>query len=93
MKIYGVGVLTAPGSSRVIHDFVDGPFDTVNPVLIQEAKRRGYSFSPPSPELANNGIVNAPTIAIVGDDAPETIVPKDTPKMRGRPKGVKNVNA
>jgi hypothetical protein len=51
MKIYGVGVFTAPGSSRVIHDFIDGPFDTVNPVLIQEAKRRGYSFSPPESEI------------------------------------------
>jgi len=51
MKIYGVGVLTAPGTNRVIHDFADGPFDTVNPALIQEAKRRGFSFSPPSPEV------------------------------------------
>ena len=47
MKIYGVGILTAPGSSRVAWDFTDGPFDTVNPVLIAEAKKRGYSFSPP----------------------------------------------
>ena len=48
MKIYGVGVFTAPGTSRVIHDFVDGPFDTSNPALIAEARRRGYSFSPTS---------------------------------------------
>lgn len=50
MKIYGVSLFLAPNSSRVVWDFADGPFDTVNPVLIQEAKRRGYSFSPPSPE-------------------------------------------
>lgn len=46
MKIYGAGTFTASNCSRVIWDFADGPFDTVNPVLIQEAKRRGYSFSP-----------------------------------------------
>ncbi|MBE3040429.1 MAG: hypothetical protein IMZ62_16660 [Chloroflexi bacterium] len=49
MKIYGSGPFTAPGSSRVVWDFEDGPFDTVNPVLIEEAKRRGYSFTPPPP--------------------------------------------
>jgi len=47
MKIYGSGPFTAPGSSRVVWDFEDGPFDTVNPVLIEAAKRRGYSFEPP----------------------------------------------
>jgi hypothetical protein len=50
MKIYGVGVLHAPGTSRVVHDFIDGPFDTVNPVLIQEARRMGFSFTPPATE-------------------------------------------
>lgn len=46
MKIYGVGLFLAPNSSRVIWDFSDGPFDTVNPVLLAEAKKRGYSFTP-----------------------------------------------
>ena len=49
MKIYGVGQLKFPGTSRVVWDFEDGPFDTVNPVLIDEARRRGYSFTPPEP--------------------------------------------
>jgi len=49
MKIYGTGSFKAPGSSRVVWDFDDGPFDTVNPMLIAEAKRRGYSFTAPPP--------------------------------------------
>lgn len=47
MKIYGVGQFLAPGCSRVVWDFIDGPFDTSNPVMIAEAKKRGYSFEPP----------------------------------------------
>lgn len=41
MKLYGVGVLMFPGTTRVVHDFVDGPFDTTNAILIQEALRLG----------------------------------------------------
>jgi hypothetical protein len=44
VEIYGTGVLTAPGSSRVIWDFSDGPFETVNQVLIAEARRKGFSI-------------------------------------------------
>jgi hypothetical protein len=46
MKIYGVGVLKAPGTQRVIHDFEDGPFDTTNPVILAEARKLGLSFKP-----------------------------------------------
>jgi len=97
MKIYGIGVFTAPGSSRVIHDFVDGPFDCVNPVLIAEAKRRGYLFSPPSPEVFTTGymrLATDPEPSMDGVIVTITEEPKDTPKKRGRkPKGVANVNA
>jgi hypothetical protein len=82
MKIYGVGLFLAPGSHRVVWDFVDGPFDTVNPVLIQEAKKRGYSFSPPKESAETD------------EAMPIIEAPKDTPKKRGRPaKGETNVNA
>jgi hypothetical protein len=81
MKIYGVGLFHAPGSSRVVWDFIDGPFDTVNPVLIQEAKKRGYSFTPIVHDIKEE------SKEILSEE------PKDTPKGRGRPKGVKNVNA
>jgi hypothetical protein len=42
MIFYGPGVLTAPGSSRVVHDFEDGPYETLNPEIIAEAKRQGF---------------------------------------------------
>jgi hypothetical protein len=41
MLINGSGVLKAPGTSRVIHDFANGPFSTTNPLIIAEARRRG----------------------------------------------------
>jgi hypothetical protein len=47
MMIYGAGVLKMPGSNRVVHDFADGPFETVNPILIAEAKRLGFSSEKP----------------------------------------------
>jgi hypothetical protein len=70
MKIYGTGVFTSPGTSRVIHDFVDGPFDTVNPVLIEEAKRRGYSFvaPPPPPEFVKRGPGRPPKVVDNADE-------------------------
>jgi hypothetical protein len=78
MKIYGTGVLTALGTSRVVHDFVDGPFETVNPALLEEARRRGYSFSPPC--LQSEDISEQ-----VDKTEPIIEEPKDTPKKRGRP--------
>ena len=47
MKIYGTGVLTYLGSSRVVWDFTDGPFDTYNPILIKAAESQGFSFNYP----------------------------------------------
>ena len=42
MKIYGRGTLKAPGTSRAIWDFAaDGIFESVNPAVLAEAKRRG----------------------------------------------------
>lgn len=76
MKIYGVGLFLAPGSSRVVWDFTDGPFDTVNPVLIAEAKKRGYAFSPPAVEKIEVKAVEPITIPEVAE----------TPKKKpGRP--------
>ena len=46
MKIYGVGMLMAPGTERVIHDFTDGEFETCNAVLIDAARKQGFSFEP-----------------------------------------------
>lgn len=46
MKIYGIGLLLAPGTNRVVHDFTDGCYDTVNPVLLEAAKKQGFSFEP-----------------------------------------------
>lgn len=81
MKIYGAGTFTASNCSRVIWDFADGPFDTVNPVLIQQAKRQGYSFTPLEPAITPE------PVKVV------TELPKDTPARRGRkPKGKSNVN-
>ena len=42
MKLFGVGVLTAPGSSRVVWDFIDGTFDTCNSELIRYALKNGF---------------------------------------------------
>lgn len=86
MKIYGVGVLTAPGTSRVIHDFVDGPFDTSNPALIAEAKRRGFGVGEPLPEVTSG------FMRLEGDSAPEggiieaTTPPKKAPPKKAPPK-------
>lgn len=54
MKIYGKGQLKAPGTGRIVWDFEDGPFDTVNPALIEEARRRGFAFEPPAEAIAPN---------------------------------------
>lgn len=47
MKIYGTGYLKAPLTMRIVWDFANGPFDTVNPDLIQAAKKQGFSLTPP----------------------------------------------
>ncbi|MFA5165419.1 MAG: hypothetical protein WC481_07645 [Candidatus Omnitrophota bacterium] len=71
MKIYGEGQLRAPGTSRVIWDFEDGPFDTVNPVLIAEARRRGLSFEPPvaAPVIERRKPVRPPKIVSEAEGA------------------------
>lgn len=75
MKIYGVGVFLMPGANRVIWDFTDGPFDTVNPVLIEAARKRGLS------------IVSPPISPVEEKKAEE---PVETPKRKpGRPAKVK----
>jgi hypothetical protein len=83
MKIYGVGLFLAPNSSRVVWDFVDGPFDTVNPILIQEAKRRGFSFSSPTIKEMN--------ISATPNSSAKEAKPIEK-KRAGRPKKVQDAN-
>jgi hypothetical protein len=61
MILYGKGVLTAPRSTRVVHDFADGPFETVNPELIQEAKRLGFSTTPPEASIVEKTVTKKVT--------------------------------
>jgi hypothetical protein len=72
MKIYGHGAFDYPGTSRVVWDFEDGPFDTVNPILIEEAKRRGYSFvAPPPPhKFVRRGPGRPPKVVVNADEKP-----------------------
>lgn len=58
MKIWGNGQMVFPGTSRVVHDFVDGPLDTTNQILIDEAKKLGFSFVDPMKESASNIILD-----------------------------------
>lgn len=46
MKLYGEGALCFPASSRVAHDFEDGPFDTDDPDLIAHALKQGCKTEP-----------------------------------------------
>jgi hypothetical protein len=59
MKIYGSGLLLAPGTDRVVWDFTDGPFETVNGALIEAAKKQGFSLDaePKAPEVKPEAIV------------------------------------
>ena len=51
MTFYGSGILRYPGSSRAVHDFEDGPLETLNPEIIRHALAMGYSTEPlPDPE-------------------------------------------
>jgi hypothetical protein len=50
MLIYGIGSFKFPGTKRGVWDFEDGPLETSDPILVAEAKRRGYSFEAPSLE-------------------------------------------
>jgi len=47
MKIYGEGLLEVGG--RVVHDFIDGPFETDNVLYLKAAKDRGFSVGEPVP--------------------------------------------
>jgi hypothetical protein len=51
MKFYGVGCLFAPRTKRVVHDFEDGPFETVNPEMIEAAIKQGFSKKPLEKEV------------------------------------------
>ena len=53
MKFYGAGVLRYPGSSRTVHDFEDGSFETLNPEIIRHALAMGYATEPPRPVKAS----------------------------------------
>jgi hypothetical protein len=47
MKVYGEGLLEVGG--RVVHDFIDGPFETDNDVYLRAAKDCGFSVGEPAP--------------------------------------------
>lgn len=46
MRFYGDGTIVNPNTGRVVWDFVDGPLETEDPILIAEAKRVGLSENP-----------------------------------------------
>ena len=46
MKFYGSGTVCYPDTSRVIHDFEDGPFETINDIVIAHCKAIGLSTEP-----------------------------------------------
>ena len=47
MILYGSGTLTEKNSSRVIHDFIDGPYETVNQEVIKWALESGFTDKKP----------------------------------------------
>lgn len=53
MKVYGSGTLDAPGTRRVIWDFADGVFDTVNPAVLDAARKMGCVFGDAAIEKYN----------------------------------------
>lgn len=95
MKIYGTGVLTAPGTQRIIWDFSDGPFDTVNEALIQEAKRRGFSLGTPPlqqtpvPKQETKSMGGKPSKATSADQRLKRNNPKGPSKPKGKSGGKK----
>ena len=52
MKFYGSGTVCYPGTSRVIHDFEDGPFETINDIVITHCKAIGLSTEPVKAPMA-----------------------------------------
>lgn len=84
MKIYGENIFKYPGTNRVIWDFEDGPFDTVNPDLIMAAKRLGYRIGElPEPPKAKEAPVQPQENKIEpGPESPSV----SEPKRRGRPR-------
>lgn len=80
MKIYGVGVLHSPGTRRVVHDFATGPFETSNPVLLDYAKRKGFSIGKP---LENAPVKEPVKDTVKGDEAaPNTKIDEPKPKRK-----------
>lgn len=76
MKFYGEGVLRYPGTSRTVHDFEDGPFETLNADIIRHALNMGYSTEPqPEP------------VALEPEPIPEKVTEQPI-RSRGRPKKV-----
>jgi hypothetical protein len=47
MRFYGEGKVCYPYSGRVVWDFKDGPFGTLNPVLIAHCIKLGFSTVAP----------------------------------------------
>jgi hypothetical protein len=86
MTFYGSGVLRYPGSERTVHDFEDGPFETLNAEIIRHALNMGYSTEPP-PEPVKRGPGRPPKEAKIADEVEgATEVP-----MVDRPRASKEV--
>jgi hypothetical protein len=84
MKIYGAGALLYPGTKRVIHDFEDGPFSTVNPEIIRHALAMGFTTeAPAAPILPSEP--RAPEEENKIEPGPESPSVSE-PKRRGRPR-------
>ncbi len=64
MWISGRGTLTSPGCDRIVWDFEDGPFETVNTVIIAHARNLGMEVSAERPV--------PPPIAPVEEPKPDT---------------------
>lgn len=94
MKFYGSGALCYPGTSRVVWDFEDGPFDTVNPEIIRHALAMGYSTKPPEvAEAVAEEISDARAVVVIEAEAPAEVLAAEVPaeqppepkKRKGRP--------
>ncbi len=77
MKIYGENFFRYPGTNRVVWDFEDGPFETMNPYLIEAAKKLGYRLGEP------------PAPVVIEPPKAEEVKAEKVVKKAGRPRSTK----
>ena len=83
MRFYGIGCLRAPGTTRLIWDFTDGPFDTLNQDVILAAYAQGFSDKPLEP------VASKPMPVVVSDPVPQAEFPQVPAPKRQYKKKVK----